>query len=501
MAANQISPNHLTETASNGLRTGEDYIATIRNDGRHVVQDGEIVRDVTSHPAFRGAIESIARMWDIAADPELRDVMTFPSPKTGKPVLRCYEIPRSSEDLGRRRVMTERWAESNCGLFGRAPDHVAGFLTGYAARPDIFVPAGKSFSENVVRSYERARDNHLYVSYAIVPPQVDRSKPLHMQLDPTSTAGVIKERDDGVVLKGAQQLATGAALSDWIYVSCIHPLQAGDEAYAFGAMLPINSPGLKLYTRRSYATIATSSFDYPLSSRFDETDALLVLENVFVPWENLFFYRNVDVCRDQWWKTPAHLYGNHQAQVRYATKLRFLAGLTKRICEITGVDNISPGQIQLGEMAAYASIIENMIIAGEVQASVDEQGVAWPSKSALYAVMCLQSEFNPKIIDIARELSGGSMIMLPSSIKDFENPDSAADLERYVQSPGFAARQRIALLKMAWDMIGTEFAGRHQQYEKFYGGASFLLKQNMYRSYDFDRAKALVDAVLNLESH
>src|SRR6185437_5531647 len=122
----------------------------------------------------------------------------------------------------------------------------------------------------------------------------------------------------------------------------------------------------------------------------------------------------------------------------------------------------------------------------------------WPSRTALYAVMALQSELNPKIIDIARELSGGSMIMLPSSVKDFENPASAADLERYVQSPGYAARERIALLKMAWDLIGTEFAGRHQQYEKFYGGASFLIKQNMYRSYDFGRAKALVDGLLDL---
>jgi 4-hydroxyphenylacetate 3-monooxygenase len=112
--------------------------------------------------------------------------------------------------------------------------------------------------------------------------------------------------------------------------------------------------------------------------------------------------------------------------------------------------------------------------------------------------MSLQSELNPRIVDIARELSGGSMIMLPSSVEDFENAETAADLERYVHSPGFTARERVALLKMAWDMIGTEFAGRHQQYEKFYGGASFLVKQNMYRCYDFARATRLVDDALRL---
>lgn len=491
-------PSAAPRAAPGAMRTGADYIASIRNDGRHVVHDGEVVRDVTTHPAFAGAVRSVARMWDIAADPALRDVMTYTSPITGNPALRCYQMPHSPADLAQRREMSQHWVDSTCGLIGRGPDHVAGFLTGFAARSDIFAPAGPDFVRNVVAGYERARDQNLYVSYAIAPPQIDRSKPAHKQSDPTLYAGVAKERDDGIVLKGAQQLATGAAISDWIYISCIQPLQPGDEAYAFGVMVPVNTPGLKIYTRRSYATIATSSFDYPLSSRFDETDALVVLDDVFVAWENVFFYRNLEICRDQWWKTPAHVYGNHQAQVRYATKLRFLAGLTKRICEITGVDRIPPGQIQLGEMAAYATIVESMILAGEMQATIDEYGIACPSRAVLYAVMALQSELNPKIIDIARELSGGSMIMLPSSIKDFENPETAADLERYVHSPGYPARQRIALLKMAWDMIGSEFAGRHQQYEKFYGGASFLVKQNMYRNYDFARATGLVDAALAL---
>jgi len=126
--------------------------------------------------------------------------------------------------------------------------------------------------------------------------------------------------------------------ADAVFISCIHPLQPGDEAYAFAVAVPASAPGLKIYTRRSYAAGATSSFDYPLSSRFDEVDALIVLDDVFVPWENVFCHRNIALCRDQWWRTPAHSYGNHQAQVRYVAKLRFLMGLTKRMCEITGVD-------------------------------------------------------------------------------------------------------------------------------------------------------------------
>ncbi len=481
-----------------GLRSGAHYIDSIRDDGRRVILDGEIVRDVTAHPGFKEAVRSIARLWDLAADPANRDVMTYPSPRTGKPVLRCWEIPRTPADLGTRHKMLERWAEASFGLMGRTPDHVAGFFAGFAAKPSIFAAVGAQFAENVVRFYEYARDNHLYISYAIVPPQIDRSKPAHQQSDPTLHAGVVAERDGGIVLKGAQQLATGAALSDWLHLSCIHPLQPGDEAYALSVAMPISAPGLKIYTRRPYATGATSAFDYPLSSRFDETDALVVLDDVFVPWEHVFVYRNIALCRDQWWRTPAHVLGNHQAQVRYATKLRFLMGLAKRLTAITGSGSLPPVQIMLGEMAAIAAIVENMVTAQEASATVDEEGVVWPWRAALYAVMSLQAELNPRLIDMARELAGGSMIMLPSSVKDFANPETAADLERYVHSPGYPAKERVALLKMLWDLIGSEFAGRHQQYEKFYGGASFLVKQNMFRTYDFARAERLVDAALSL---
>ncbi|HXQ51190.1 MAG TPA: 4-hydroxyphenylacetate 3-hydroxylase N-terminal domain-containing protein [Stellaceae bacterium] len=485
-------------STSDGLRSGADYIDAIRDDGRRVFIDGEVVRDVTSHPAFREAVRSVARLYDLAAAPENRAVMTFPSPASGKPVLRCWQIPKTVADLSARRAMLERWAEASFGLMGRTPDHVAGFFTGYASKPGVFAASGVRWAENVVRFHEFARERHLYLSYAIVPPQIDRSKPAHRQSDPTLYAGVVREKDGGIVLKGAQQLATGAALSEWLHLSCIHPLQAGDENYAIGVAMPMGTPGLKIYARRSYAAAASSAFDYPLSSRFDESDALVVLDDVFVPWEHVFVYRDLALCRDQWWKTPAHIYGNHQAQVRYAVKLRFLAGLAKRLVEITGAASLPPVEIMLGEMAALASIVEHMVIAQEAGATIDEDGAVWPSRTALYAVMSLQSELNPRIVELARELAGGAMIALPSSVADFANPEAAADLERYVHAPGFSARERVRLLKMAWDLIGSEFAGRHQQYEKFYGGASFLVKQTMYRNFDFARAERLVDAALAL---
>jgi 4-hydroxyphenylacetate 3-monooxygenase len=480
------------------MRTGAEYLRSLK-DGRCVFVDGERVKDVTAHPAFREASRSIANLFDIAADPSLRERMTFRSPKTGEPVWRAFQIPKSHADLKARRLFSETWAEATFGLMGRTPDHVASFFTGYAATPQVLAAGGnQKFADNVVAFYEFMRDNFIYASYAIVPPQIDRSKPAHKQSDPTLYAGVVKERDDGIVIAGAQQLATGGPMSDYIHLSCIHPLQPGDENYANCLAVPVGAEGVKLYPRRAFAR-AGNSFDYPLSSRFDESDSYVVFDNVFVPWEHVFIYRSIELSRDQWFKTPSHAYGNHQAQARYVTKLRFMAGLAQRMNEMTGNAAAPPVQIMMGELAALATVYEAMLLAHETAAPVRD-GVLWPSIVILYSAMALQSELNGRMLETIRELAGSAFITLPSSAADFANPEIAADLERYMRSASSDAKSRVALMRLIWDFLGTEFGSRHAQYEKFYGGASFLVKQSVYRNFDWKHATALVDRALNLPS-
>jgi 4-hydroxyphenylacetate 3-monooxygenase len=482
------------------LRSGAEFLADLKASGRTIFVDGEKISDPTSHPAFRNGARTMAGLFDFAAAEENRDRMTFISPDTGAPVWRCFQIPRSHEDLRAKRVAAEMWASQTFGLMGRTPDHVGNFFAGYAAKPQFFARGGQQFADNVVNFYRHIRDNHKYVAYAIVPPQVDRSKPAHQQSDPSLYAGVVKETDAGIFVSGGQQLATGAVFADYLHLSCIHPLRPGDENYAISVAIPMSDNGVKLFSRRAFAMQATSAEDYPLTDRFDETDSFVVLDNVFIPWERVFIYRNTELCFGQWWQTPSHSYGNHQAQARYATKLRFLLGLAKRMNEATGNDAAPPVQVQMGELAAYASLVDNMLHSHETVAEIDDDGVLWPSKQALYAVMALQSEINPHMIDIVRELTGAAMITLPSSVKDFDNPEAREQIERYFVAGNMGARDRIKLMRLAWDFIGTEFGNRHQQYEKFYGGASYLVKMNMYRSYDFKAAGDLVDRALSLPS-
>jgi|HubBroStandDraft_3_1064219.scaffolds.fasta_scaffold01565_4 4-hydroxyphenylacetate 3-monooxygenase len=478
------------------MRTGDEYLRSL-NDGRRVFVDGELVKDVTAHPAFRQAARSIATLYDIAARPDLRERMTFTSPRTGMPVHRAWQIPQNHADLRARRLFSETWAEATFGLMGRAPDHVAGFFSGYAANPKFFASAGQQqFADNLVGFYEFMRDNHIYCSYAIVPPQIDRSKPAHKQSDPTLYAGVVKERDDGIIISGAQQLATGGAISDYLQLSCIQPLAPGDENYANCLAVPISAEGLKLYPRHPYAGAGRAA-DYPLSSRFDESDSYVIFDNVFVPWERVFIYRNVELSRDQWRKTPSHLIGNHQAQTRYVTKLRFMAGLAQRMNEMTGNIANPAVTIMMGELVAFVSIYEAMLHAHETMGTI-EDGVFWPSRTAYYAASAMQSEFNGRMLELIREMAGAAFITLPSSDADFGNPESAADIERYMPSGSTDAKSRIKLMRLLWDFLGSEFGSRHQQYEKFYGGPSFGAKLNLYRNFDFERAGALVDRALNM---
>jgi len=486
------------ERFSPGLRDGEKYINGLKNDGRSVFIDGEKVDDVTVHPAFYQAARSIANLYDISSNPANRELMTFKSPNTDLPVNKIWMVPKSKEDLEERRAAIECWAEATFGLMGRTPDHVAGFFVGWAAGLDVFDRnINMRRSKNLLNFFNYLRDHDLFITYTIVPPQVDRSKPMHGQNPSDLYAGVIDECDDGVIIHGAQMLGTATALSDYLCLSQITPLKKGDENHAVNVVVACNAPGVRIYSRRSYAAAASSVYDYPLSSRFDETDSLVVFDKVFIPWEQVFVYKDLEICRDQWWDTGAHAFGNHQAQIRLCVKLKLLMGLAKRVVQMNGIENIPSVQTLLGDMASYAAMLEGLLDAQIATCTSNSDGVVEPGRQALYASIVLQTEAYPKMLDWIRELCGGGIIQLPSSAQDFLNPTIRADIDRYIQSPDYSGEERVKLMKLIWDLVGSEFAGRHEQYEKFYAGPPFVVKSRMYKEYDFEKSEYLVDSALS----
>lgn len=474
------------------MRTSTEYLASL-DDGRRVIVDGQPVDDVTTHPAFAPIARTMANLFDLAADPA--NGMQVPDPVTGLPVNRLFLPPRSAEDLRAYRAAVQVWADHTHGWVGRSPDHVGAFLAAFSAHPEAFAEE-RGLSKNVLSFHRRVVENDLYVSYAIIPPQVSRATTAHAWEGDFIQAGVADERPDGIVVRGAQMLATGGAVADEILVSCIKPLQAEDEDFAISFTVPVNAEGLNLYCRRPYAPGVTSEFDYPLSSRYDETDALLVFDDVFVPWKDVFVYRDVPGLRRQFFETAAHVLGNWQAQIRFATKLRFLAGLARKIAGVNGVDKF-PGVVEkLGELASLVSVVESGVLAAEHTAAPDAQGLWRPGAPALYGAMGLQSEIHPRVIGILRDLVGGGVLQVPSSSAELLHETTRQHMERYVSSPGTPAEERIKLFKLAWDAVGSEFAGRHQQYELFYAGAPFVVKGYAFRSFDYDGSVQAVEEFL-----
>ncbi|HZS02500.1 MAG TPA: 4-hydroxyphenylacetate 3-hydroxylase N-terminal domain-containing protein [Chloroflexota bacterium] len=476
-------------------RSGAEYLAGLRND-RAVYLNGERVGDVTTHPAFAEAARSVAALYDLAHDPANRAVMTFPSPRDGRPVNKSWLVPRTRDDLTARRVAIKRTADRSYGLLGRSPDHVASFFAGFAGALDFFARGGQQFADNLARFYAKACDEDLYLSYAIVQPSIDRAKPAHQQPEPYLYAGVAGERDGGIVLRGAQMLATGGPISDWVLVTVILPLRPGDEDYAFSVVVPLDAPGLKLYCRRPYAIGPTSVFDYPLSTRFDEMDALVVLDDVFVPWEHVFVYKNLELTAGQFGVTSAHVLGNTQAHIRSWAKLQFLAGLVRRIAERGGTLARPDVLANLGDLATRVSLVEGLIMAAEAQAAPDPFGVMRPCDAYLYASQVLQQAMYPEIMMQVRGLMGGSVIQLPSAAQDLLAPETAADVNRYVRWPAAGGEERVKLLKLLWDLVGSEFGSRHLQYEMFYAGEPNAIKGREYRSFDWAAAERLVDHCL-----
>ncbi len=193
--------------------------------------------------------------------------------------------------------------------------------------------------------------------------------------------------------------------------------------------------GLKLYCRRPFAPAATSEFDYPLTSHYDEPDALVVFDDVLIPWDRVFINRNIETLRRQFFDTGAHALGNWQAQIRFSTKLKFIASVARKVTQVNGTDKIPGVQEKLGELAAIVQSVESAVLAAEYTATTDDAGMRVPGKSALYGAMGLQSETYPRVISILRDLVGGGVLQLPSSIADMTSSVTRPDMERYVQSP------------------------------------------------------------------
>ncbi len=473
-----------------GIRTGQEYRESLR-DGRTVYVNGERLKDVTAYPPFQGAIDTIAGLYDLQHNPAHQSLLTYPSPTTGESLSLSFLLAETTEDVERRWRAEEFRAEATFGLMGRLPDFMNALVTDAAAAHTFLGQRESRFGQNVLRYYEQCRDHDWCLTHTLVDPQIDRSRGPAEQADPEAALHCVRETDRGILVRGARMLSTLAPFSNELWVGPFYPRKRGEEPYTLCFAVPLDTPGLKFICREPYDS-SRSTFDRPLSSRFDEEDALAVFDDVLVPWERVFINGDIEASNYILGRAPG--YALLQATVRGTVKLRFMAGLACHVAEAIGRTAAPHVQAQLGELVANVELAN-----GLVRASAQDVVTSRREEASLRALAATLWVFIPqahlRAAEVIRQLSGSGLIMTPTE-GDFSNPEIAPYLEKYLQGKDLDARARVQLFKLAWDMLGEQFGSRQLQYEWFYAGDPLFTRARFYRSPAVAQYKGMVGRLL-----
>jgi 4-hydroxyphenylacetate 3-monooxygenase len=486
-----------------GIRTGRQFLDSLR-DGREMWIDGECVRDVTTDRRFAAAAYTMAELYDMQHEPALRDKMTYASPTSGQPVGLSFIQPQTADDLVRRREMVKMWMDATCGMFGRSPDFMNIMLTGFASAAPAFGERDKKYSENIWNYYLHCRENDVTMTHTLINPQVDRSKPVEQQAKDLA-AKVVKETDAGIVIKGARMVSTLCAYSHDLLVMPSTYLANSEEArpYAFGFAVPVNAKGLRFICRPSVVHMnAGSAMDYPLSSRLDETDAMVIFDDVLVPWERVFIYRDADMCNGLYNRTGAMPQVMHQFSTKNLAKAEFMMALAFAIARSTKIDAHLHVQGMLAEMIQTTELVRACLRASEVDAAPNAHGFMTPAAMPLWTVRMMFPKLFIRMCEIIQILGAGGLVAVPS-YAELSGP-VAKDVENYFQAANADSRYRIKLFRLAFDAAVSSFSGRQQLYERYYSGDPVRLAGTLYEIYDknphVDRIAELLDDLESRQS-
>ncbi|HKS76799.1 MAG TPA: 4-hydroxyphenylacetate 3-hydroxylase N-terminal domain-containing protein [Terriglobales bacterium] len=447
--------------------TSQEYIESLR-DGREIWIYGERVKDVTTHPAFRNTVRMLARLYQALHDRRKSILCTETETGNGGYTHKFFKPARNSEEMVGSRDAIAEWARVTYGWMGRSPDYKASFLATLGANAEFYTP----FQENARRWFKKVVEEVTFVNHAIVNPPVDRNKELSEVRD--VYMHVEKETDGGLIVSGAKVVATTSSLTHFNFIANNGALPIKTKDFAFVCIVPTDAPGVKLFCRPSYEMAAAtvgSPFDYPLSSRLDENDSIIVFDKVFVPWENVFAYGDIDKVNNFFPRSgflPRFMF---HGCTRLAVKLDFIAGLLLKAVDATGAKDFRGVQAQVGEVLAWRNLFWGLTDAMARTTVPWTPGYVLPNLDYGLAYRVMSSMAYPRLKEIIENVLASALIYLPSHACDFKSPEIRKYLDQFVRgSNGYSAIDRVKLMKVMWDAMGTEFGGRHELYERNYFG-------------------------------
>lgn len=481
------------------IRKGIDYIKSIKEKQPEVYYEGEVVKDVTEHPVFKIPVSTVAKYYDLHWEEQYKDFLRIYNPDVGEETSITFFRPKSKEDLAKLRDGLIKIYDFYRGFFGRSPDYLNVWTTVFYAHAEDFF--GKHFGsrmmENVIEIYREATKNDLYYTHSIVAPMYDRSKPPSQWEDPYIAVGIVEEKPEGVVVRGATMLSTGGPYAEmlWYFPNIKRDT---DPRYAIYFSIPTNTKGVKFLARRGFQPREGGEFEYPISSRFEESDAVLLFDNVLVPWDRIIFIKKPELIEDLMWHSiQLRTWFNWHFVIQHYSRLKFLAGLGIAIAEAAGINNFINVQEKLGEILIYLALNEAALY-GSVARAEELPNITRPDPYISISASHFNMKALPRVNEILRTISGGSSIPVPAGIKDFENSEERKLIDKYLSMKGISALERVKLFNILWDVIGSESGMRYEQYDRFSRGDPTLRWAQTYSEVFKDRKHEFVKLVRDI---
>jgi 4-hydroxyphenylacetate 3-monooxygenase len=480
-------------------RTGAEFLDRLARTPTHVEIQGETLRGgVASHPAFRNVVRSYAELFDMQHDPRYKDVLTYPSPLTGEPVATSFLVPRTAADLVKRRQAFQLWADRSLGMLGRTGDYLNSALMALGSAADWFGQADAQFATNIRAYYEKVREEDLLLTHTLIPPQANRAVAGSQQGAGSLMAHVTAEDDNGIVVRGARMLATIGPFADELLVfpSTVLRGTPEDKPYSFAFAVPSDAKGLR-YIARESLDYGRSHFDHPLGSRFDEPDAVVVFDDVHVPYERCFTLGDPELCNGFYTATSAIEHMTHQVVARTTAKTEYILGLVSLLTEAIGIGQFQHVQADIAEIITTLETLRALHRAAEADAAVNAFGVLTPAWAPLNAARNLYPRLYQRFPEILRKLGASGLMALPTEA-DLAGP-AAADIGRYLQAATLTGAERVRLFRLAWDTCISAFASRQALYEYYFFGDPVRMAGAYVASYDREPYIARVREFLDRE--
>jgi 4-hydroxybutyryl-CoA dehydratase/vinylacetyl-CoA-Delta-isomerase len=438
------------------IRSGAEYIDSLRGRNLDVWLFGERVAEPVDHPMIRPSINAVAATYDLAeANPELASAV---SPLTGERINRFLHIAGSREDVVMQNKMQRRLGQLTGTCFQRCVGMDA-LNSLHSVTYEIDETYGTAYHRRFLEFVAFVQSRGYVIGGAMTDVKGDRSKPPHAQADPDLFVRVTRRDDNGVWISGAKAHQTGCINSHWLIVMPTLRLGEEDRDYAIVGALPVDAEGITyIYGRQSCDTRSMEDGDVDAgNARFGGQEAMVVFRDVFIPNEYIFMDGEYDFAAMLVERFTCY---HRRSYVCKSGVGDVLIGAAAAIADCNGVEKASHVRDKLVEMTHRNETIYSTGIASSYQLQRMNSGV-WQCDDMI-ANVCKHhvTQIPYELARLAQDLAGGLVVTLPSQ-QDLDHDELGPLLEKYLQGRAdVSTEERVRILRLIENMtLGRNAVG------------------------------------------